>query len=252
LSGQNLSGSYLGDATLANADLSRANLTNTSFSEATLLDADLTGADTRGSWRLNLAGAISRNAILPDGKIAGLVLAAGERALVRDDDGVSDPAAQWWLTPRLPIAVAIHDQATISEGSVLQLVFDADPWGSPISFESGIPVQLGGDLELTFADKVDVASQIGRTMRIFDWTGVSPSGEFEVRSPYVWDTTNLYTTGEVTLVAVPEPSAALLLLIGGIALTVCRRSPRGHSVKWHHADSPARSIFLLKLCYDLC
>jgi hypothetical protein len=96
----------------------------------------------------------------------------------------------------------------------LQLLFDTDNWDSLISFEPGIPVQLGGTLEFTFAHDMDVATQLGRTLRIFDWTGVSPVGQFEIRSPYVWDVTKLYTSGEVTLVAVPEPSTAVLMIIG--------------------------------------
>ena len=68
-------------------------------------------------------------------------------------------------------------------------------------------------LELTFAGDVDLAGQIGRTLRIFDWTGVSPSGQFEIQSPYAWDVTNLYTTGEVTLLAVPERATFVLLIV---------------------------------------
>ena len=86
----------------------------------------------------------------------------------------------------------------------LRLVFDADPWDSTISFAPGIPVTLGGTLELTFAPGVDVATQSGRTIDLFDWTGVTPTGAFTVSSPYTWNLSNLYTTGEVTLTAVPE------------------------------------------------
>jgi hypothetical protein len=112
----------------------------------------------------------------------------------------------------------------MAEDSVLQLLFDADPWGSLISFAPGIPVQLGGALELTFADDVNLRSQVGRTLRIFDWTGVSPNGRFEIRSPYVWDVANLYTTGEVTRVAVPEPSAVSILMACVVTLAVCGRA----------------------------
>jgi hypothetical protein len=112
----------------------------------------------------------------------------------------------------------------MAEGSALQLNFDADPWDSLISFQSDIPVQLGGALELTFSDEVDVASQRGRTLRIFDWTGVSPSGQFEIRSPYVWDATNLYTTGEVSLIAVPEPSFVSVIVATVAAVLVNRWS----------------------------
>jgi hypothetical protein len=90
-----------------------------------------------------------------------------------------------------------------------------------ISFaEPYIPVQLGGALELMFADDVDLASQIGRTLRIFNWSDVSPSGRFDIRSPYVWDVTNLYTNGEVKLIAVPEPSATIML-VGVLASAAC-------------------------------
>ena len=86
----------------------------------------------------------------------------------------------------------------------LRLVFDADPWDSTISFAPGIPVARGGTLELTFAPDVNLATQIGRTIDLFDWTGVTPTGAFTVSSPYTWNLSKLYTTGEVTLTAVPE------------------------------------------------
>jgi hypothetical protein len=140
----------------------------------------------------------------------------------------------------------------MADGSVLQLLFDAEQWDSLISFEPGIPVQLAGALELTFSDNVHLPTQVGRTLRIVDSTGVTPSGQFEIRSQNVWDVTNLYTTGEVTLIAVPEPSAALLLLIGGVACAFCRRTLRGRSGRWHLADMLACQIILLKLCHDLC
>ena len=77
------------------------------------------------------------------------------------------------------------------------------PWGSTISFAPGIPVTLGGVLELTYAPGVNLAGEIGRTIDLFDWTGVNPTGAFTVTSPYTWDLSNLYTTGEVTLSNVP-------------------------------------------------
>ena len=172
---------------------------------------------------LNLTGATSRNAILPDGTIAGLNLAAGEQLVVRDDDGVSDPPSTGWLTPRLPIPINIQDRLMMSDGGNLQLLFDADAWDSTISFQPGIPVTLGGNLELSFATDVDLASQIGRTFHIFDWTGVNPTGQFQVASPYTWDLSQLYTTGEVTLTGVPEPSTWALLSLAAVGGTLARR-----------------------------
>jgi hypothetical protein len=79
---------------------------------------------------------------------------------------------------------------------------------------------------LTFADGVNLASQVGRTLKIFDWTGVNPTGAFAIYSPYTWDFSNLYTTGEVTLTAIPEPSALALVGFGLVALVVSRAAAR--------------------------
>jgi prepilin-type N-terminal cleavage/methylation domain-containing protein len=228
LSGQDLAEAAFYYATLANANLAGANLVNARFSRVQLPNADLTGADTRGAQGLDLARAVSRNAILPDGRIAGLDLEVGDTTLVRDDDGVAEFAR--WSTPRPPIPVTIHDHVNMADGSVLQLLFDADQWDSLISFEPGIPVQLGGALELTFSDNVDLPTQVGRTLRIFDWTGVTPTGLFAIRSPYLWDTTNLHTTGEIKLIAVPEPGAWIVAVtVLGLAALArkCNRKTGG-------------------------
>ena len=89
----------------------------------------------------------------------------------------------------------------MAPGGTLRMMFESDAWDSTISFAAGIPVALGGSLELAFASGVDPLSQIGRTFDVFDWTGVSPTGAFAVGSPYVWDLSKLYTTGEVTFLA---------------------------------------------------
>ena len=194
LAGANLTNAYLYSSTLTNANLTGANLTNAYLESSTLTNANLTGADTRGAQSLNLTGATSRNTILPDGTIAGLNLAAGEQLVVRDDDGGSFWSG-YMLTPRLPIPINIQDRLMMSDGGNLQLLFDADAWDSTISFQPGIPVTLGGNLELSFATDVDLASQIGRTFHIFDWTGVEPTGTFTVSSLYRWDVSQLYSTG---------------------------------------------------------
>jgi len=74
---------------------------------------------------------------------------------------------------------------------------------------------------------VDLFDQVGRTLDLFDWTGVSPTGAFTVESPYTWDLSQLYTTGEVTLLAVPEPSSLLLLVLA----VGCLAATRGRSYR---------------------
>jgi hypothetical protein len=90
----------------------------------------------------------------------------------------------------------------MEDGGALKMLFDASAWNSTISFEPGISVTLGGSLALAFADDVDAGQQAGRTFDLFDWTGVSPTGAFAVESDYIWDLTQLYTSGEVTLLSV--------------------------------------------------
>ena len=205
---KDLSGIELPGSDLSGWDLIGQNLANANLYESNLIDADLTLADTRGAMYLDLEGAVSRNAILADGTIIGLDLAAGEKMLVRDYDRL------WDSTSELSIPVTIGDHLTMAESSIVQLLFDADPWGSLISFQPNIRVELDGALELTFTTNVDLATQVGRTLRLFNWSGTLPVGQFKIRSPYVWDVSQLYTSGDVTLVAVPEPSAAMFLMIG--------------------------------------
>lgn len=230
LAGQNLTNAVLqgnfrgadfSHAVLANADLSnRTNLSEANFSHANLTnanfagiegcgdtcavypgayfsDANLTGADTRGAnfYLTPLSGAASyRNMIWSGGWMAGLDLTSGASLVVRDYDGnpgVSPPIG--------PQPIFVYQRAMMDSTGTLQLIFEADAWDSTISFEPSIPVALGGTLELAFAPVVDLASQIGRTIDLFDWTGVTPTGAFTISSPYTWDLSKLYTTGEVML-----------------------------------------------------
>lgn len=202
-------------AHLAGANLSHANLTNADFSGwefngdvlaiffgANLTGANLYGADARGARfeYAKLTGANTSNLIQTDGHISGLNLTAGASLVVRDYDG--NPTA--YLTPTGPLPIVVEQHMAMDATGTLRLVFDADPWDSTISFAPGIPVARGGTLELTFASDVNPVSQIGRTLDLFNWTGVAPTGAFTVSSPYTWNLSNLYTTGEVTLATVPS------------------------------------------------
>jgi uncharacterized protein YjbI with pentapeptide repeats len=201
LSGQILTSAYLGSADLTGADFSNANLTGASLTYANLTGADFTAADARGAYLLPSfpTSAITTNLIRPDGHINGPVLDGGGLLVVRDYEG------------SIPITVDQH--LAMGPGGTLRMVFEADAWDSTISFAPGIPVTLGGTLELTFADDVNLAGQVGRTFELFNWTGVTPTGAFAISSPYAWDLSNLYTTGQVTLTAIPEPTTVVLLIM---------------------------------------
>ncbi|MGA2253934.1 MAG: hypothetical protein ABSG53_04670 [Thermoguttaceae bacterium] len=116
--------------------------------------------------------------------------------------------------------IPIHVLRTMDmEGGALVFDLDGAPWGSTISIAPGIPVTLNGNLELDLAAGVNLAGLVGDSFQLFDRTGVSPSGQFatitnDLPAGYSWDTTQLYSNGDVTLV--PGPSTFVLL--GGAAI----------------------------------
>ena len=228
----------------AGANFAGQNLAHANFSIAWLAGADFTGAEVRGadfsayySYPIRGSGIsleqlsstasyqegdirgingigdpTAANMILPNGHIQGVDLDAGGLLVVRDYDG--NPT---------PIPVTVDQHLAMGPGGTLRMVFEADSWDSTISFAPGIPVTLGGTLDLTFANDVNLASQIGRTFDLFDWTGVDLTGAFAFSSPYTWDLSNLYTTGEVTLTAIPEPHTISLFGFGLATLVSARR-----------------------------
>jgi uncharacterized protein YjbI with pentapeptide repeats len=196
----NLTDIFLFGMNLAGWNFSGQNLTNAVFAENTLTSASFEGADTRGAYNqfFDPNALINTNMIRWDGRIAGLDLAETRSLLVRNYRGNPSRGTG-------PIPILVEQRLAIDSTGALRMRFDEDNWHSLVSFAPGIPVTLDGTLHLEFAAGVNVAGQIGRTIRLFDWTGVMPVGRFNVASPYVWDLSKLYTTGEVTLSAVPEP-----------------------------------------------
>jgi uncharacterized protein YjbI with pentapeptide repeats len=212
LSFNNLSGWDFTDQNISNAYFDSAVLTGANLTHADLTGTRLVGADMRGATGLTPSQVSSANAInliRPDGTVGGLDLTQGWDTdtymhffAVRDYDNAVNPAA-----------VHIQDGMVMGLGSVIRMVLDADAWDSTISFDPGVPVTInGGALQLYFANGVDLNSQIGRTFQLFDWTGVSPVGTFDVQvqDPELWNLDNLYTTGYVTYV--PEPGTLGLFL----------------------------------------
>jgi hypothetical protein len=156
----------------------------------------LEAADARGAIITWVGGTNLTNFIWPDGHIDGITLTGTKRLVVRDHDGNPNLSP-----PGQPIPIKLQNGFAADSGGALQFVFDEDAWGSTISFAAGMPVALAGTLELTYASGSNLSLQIGRTLDLFDWTGVNPSNEFSIQSSYVWDTSKLYTTGEVTFLA---------------------------------------------------
>jgi uncharacterized protein YjbI with pentapeptide repeats len=210
---------------LSGWSFARQNLANARFATTLLTGADFTAADMRGAefadYLLFLADSNTMNMIRPVGNIDGLDLNSGALLVVRDDDIGSYHNSSW-----PPIPITVDQQLTMAPGGTLRMVFEADAWDSTISFAPGIPVTLGGTLELTFADAVNLATQLGRTFDLFDWTGVNPIGTFAISSPFSWNLSELYTTGEITLTAIPEPASVAVSTAGVLALTHYPRRKR--------------------------
>jgi hypothetical protein len=130
---------------------------------------------------------------MPDGSINGLDLSGARTLVVRNYTASSIP-------------ISVHTSATMGTNGTLQVVLDGSAWGSTISFDSGIPVSLGGTLDVTFASGVNAASLLGTPVQLFNWSGVTPAGQFTwqddlggAASAYVWDSSHLYSAGTVTL-----------------------------------------------------
>jgi hypothetical protein len=224
------------------ANYAGMNLTNLSLNYISLSGANLNGADLRGSDRdcfcLPLTyGLESTNIIHADGHIDGVQLGAGQILSVRDYDGHPYTA----FSPR---AITVGWQFMAAPEGALRMIFDADGWDSTISFAPDIPVTLGGKLELIFDDGVDLASQVGRTFDLFNWTSVNPTGAFSVSSRYAWDLSNLYTTGEVTLIAVPEPVTISMLILGTAVANLKRRAGFGKITRTRNSAWPPTLILV--------
>jgi uncharacterized protein YjbI with pentapeptide repeats len=211
LSGWNLAGQNLTRANLQMATLTGADLSGASLTWATLSGADLTLADLRKATGADLPGAITRNTILPNGTVAGLNLLAGDTLVVRNCD----------------LGITVQTAMTLDPAAVIEFRLGKGVWGSTLTPAAGVVPDLGGTLQLSFAEGVDPALLVGRTFDVFNWIGSLDAGNRfdDVRSePWAsWDLGALYTTGEVTLLAVPEPATLLLLAVGGVGMLVRRR-----------------------------
>jgi uncharacterized protein YjbI with pentapeptide repeats len=200
-------------------DMSGWNLRDLNFTNALFVSnngvSDMTGAnlsrtDTRGVSRLPAFAAIRDNMIFGDGHIDGLILHSEETMLIRDYSG--------------GIAITVDDGLIMAADATLEIVLADDDWGSTITLDL-LPstfADLDGTLFLNFADQADVHSLVGTTFDLFNWNGFLAAGDTfgNVAWPvgFDWDLSDLYASGTVTLLKVPEPSSILLLLVPALYL----------------------------------
>jgi uncharacterized protein YjbI with pentapeptide repeats len=199
------------NANLDDADLDVADLRGADFNGASLVRASLSGADLRSADGLHLdATTYVANAIHPDGTIHGIEQFYS--LILRDHT----------------FGVTIKDRFELSEYSGLSLEIEDSDWNSTISVDPSVVPLLDGYLSIGFSSEVGQLEDLaGTTFDLFDWNQtLGPTNRFlEIYVPYptTWDLSKLYDTGEVTLLAVPEPSTWLLLVLACVALAATRR-----------------------------
>lgn len=103
-----------------------------------------------------------------------------------------------------------------------------------IVFDNIATISLAGSLELNFTGSYSFAE--GDTLQLFNWGNATISGSFSndvaaslvpLSEGLVWNLNGLYTTGAISVAAIPEPSTyALIVGLGAIGLCVWRRRQR--------------------------
>lgn len=229
LTNANLSGADLTRARFSGSNLTNADLSNTSLRNAFFVrgaapngtiftGANLTGADLRGSnyyWDYPSPDMNITNAIIP--------IAGSDVSLIQDLDLTAGKVLD--LVQVNNSIVQVVGPAKIGAGGLLRLSFDPNAFtGIELWFQTTVFEQSGtATLELGFIDGVDPVELIGRSFGLFvyDGGGIEAHSAFVVESPYTWDLTNLYW-GEITLLAVPEPTSFALFTTGLLSAAYVR------------------------------
>jgi uncharacterized protein YjbI with pentapeptide repeats len=195
-------------------DFTGANLTGANFTDADIYIAKFNLADLRGANMTNAGPGVRRNTIWAggytwiSGSVQGLQLTNGEELSIRNYN----------------MAITVANSWTMQQGTVLKMVLEGN-WKSVMN--ANIAPDLGGTLNLSFAEGVDAATLIGTEFKLFNWNGRLVAGDhfdaIATDSWAAWDSSRLYTDGIVTLAAVPEPATLALLAVGGPVVRRVRR-----------------------------
>src|SRR4029079_4235451 len=132
------------------------------------------------------------------------------------------------LVEDYPLGIPVSDRFEFGGNPYRVLLEDAD-WQSTMTLGPNATVRLdGGPLWIEINPQSFITPLVGKTFDLFNWNGpLAPTNRFNsVRVPNgtTWDLSNLYTTGEVTLLsAVPEPSSLALGVMAIAGWCVVRR-----------------------------
>lgn len=229
-----------GTVTIANANTYTGGTTVTGGS--TLIVDNTAGSATGGgSVTIDAGGTLAGS---------GTITAAANQLIIANGNLVGGPATSPIAAVDLDLATSGTGSTLLGAGSILHL----DLFGDGSTFGAGFGNQAAtttaADLlrltgALTIASgatlklgnpNAQTAWAAGDVFRLFDWTNLTGlSGTFNVDAVDLnlaptlsLDTSNLYTLGTVSITAIPEPSRALLMLLGLLGLTMRRR--RNHPI----------------------
>jgi hypothetical protein len=122
-----------------------------------------------------------------------------------------------------PATLSVGGTYTQNGGATLQLNL-SDPTKYDVLHVTG-SAALGGTLSVTFAVGA-AAPQVGDVYHLLDAASISGSFSTIQLPPLdpsmAWDTSQLYTTGSLAIVAVPEPASVTMFVIGLAAMFACR------------------------------
>lgn len=118
----------------------------------------------------------------------------------------------------------VNGDLTLSSGSISNYEINTAGDISDLAISSAL-LTFGGTLNVT---RIGSALVAGDIFNLFDWS--SATGTFStvnlpsLDSGLAWDQSSLYSSGQISVTAVPEPAAALLGGLGMLALLLRRRA----------------------------
>lgn len=208
------SGALSGDGGLTKTGSGTLNLSHSANS--------YTGATTLSAGTLNLTGNLTASAITVSSG-ATLQGSGSAYAVTLASGGTFAPGAGAG-------SFTITDDLTLSSGSLLSLQLNGLTRGSGYDYVAvGDTFYFGGTLQLSLGNGVSLAA--GNSFDFLDWD--FKSGTFAaldlpaLGAGLAWDSSQLYSTGSLSVTAIPEPSTvALLMGLGACSLVVLRRRLR--------------------------
>jgi fibronectin-binding autotransporter adhesin len=105
-----------------------------------------------------------------------------------------------------------------------------------LKFNNTGAVQLGGTLKVEDAAGDALNWNLGDSWQLIDWANVTAGGITGTFATYElptlaaglkWDTSLIGQTGYISVIAIPEPSRAMLLLMAGTGVLIRRRRKQG-------------------------